>query len=294
MKTKIVIRKFFRAVIVTAFAFLMALHSYSQNNTKKVDSGYAPVNGLKMYYEIYGQGMPLILLHGAFNTIDLCFGQLIPELSKNRKVIAVEMQGHGRTADIDRPFSFETMADDVAALLKYLNIDSADIFGYSMGGSVAWQIAIRHPQVVRKLIIASAVYKYQGWTPETRSILPTLSPQMFEGTPIKTEYDRLAPDPNHWTQFITKMKQFVVTPYDFDAEKIKAIKSPTLIITGDGDGVMPEHAVEMFRLRNGKYMVDFGAVPKTQLAIFPGTSHVFVMMQTQWLLSTIIPFLDKA
>jgi len=254
-----------------------------QTNTTKVDSGYAPVNGLKMYYEIHGEGMPLVLLHGAFNTINLAFGTLIPELEKNRKVIAVELQGHGRTTDIDRPFSFEFMADDIATLLKYLKIDSADVFGYSMGGGVAWQIAIRHPQLVRKLIIASAVYKYEGWTPETRAILPTLTPQMFEGTPLKTEYDRLAPDPKHWSEFVNKMKQFVSTPYDFGAEKIKAIKSPTLIISGDGDGVLPEHAVEMFRLRNGRYMVDFGPAPKTQLAIFPGTSHIGVMMQKDWL-----------
>ena len=118
-------------------------------------TGYAPVNGLKMYYEIYGSGKPLVLLHGAFNTINMAFGMLIPELSKTRQVIAVELQGHGRTADIDRPFSFESMADDVAALLKYLKKDSADIFGYSMGGGVAWQLAIRHPRLVRKLVIAS-------------------------------------------------------------------------------------------------------------------------------------------
>src|SRR6476660_6978446 len=131
---------------ITAFAaifFFTAQQSFgqTQNNTIKVDSGYAPVNGLKMYYEIHGEGVPLVLLHGAFNTINLAFGMVIPELSKNRKVIAVELQGHGRTADIDRPFSFESMADDVAALLKYLNKDSADIFGYSMGGCVAWQLA---------------------------------------------------------------------------------------------------------------------------------------------------------
>jgi len=254
--------------------------------------GYAPVNGLKMYYEVYGTGKPLLLLHGAFNTIDMAFGMLIPELSKTRKVIAVEMQGHGRTADIDRPFSFEALADDVAALLKYLKVDSADILGYSMGGVTAWQVAIRHPEVVRRLIITSAVYKYEGWTPETRAILPTLTPEMFAQTPIKTEYDRLAPDPKHWTEFINKMKKFVTTSYNFGPEKIKAIKSPTLIITADGDGVLPEHAVEMFRLRGGGYMVDFGPAPKTQLAILPGNSHISVMMQKDWLVSMITPFLD--
>ena len=291
-QTKISDRKFsFKIFFAIALHCLIVLESFAQ--VKPAQTGYAPVNGLKMYYEIYGEGKPLVLLHGAFNTINIAFGQLIPELSKNRKIIAVEFQGHGRTADIERPFSFESLADDVEALLKYLKIDSADIFGYSMGGGVAWQLAIRHPQSVRKLIIASAPYKYEGWTPQTRAILPTLTAAMFEGSPIKQEYDRLAPDPKHWFQFVNKMKQFVSTSYDFTAQKIKDIKSPTLIITGDGDGVLPEHAVEMYRLRGGGYMVDFGPVPKTQLAIFPGTSHIFVMMHPEWLISMIPPFLDE-
>lgn len=270
---------------------LIAICSFTMQATGQ-QKGYAPVNGLKMYYEIYGTGKPLMLLHGAFNTIDMSFGMLIPELSKTRKVIAVEMQGHGRTNDIDRPFSIEALADDVAAFLKYLKIDSADILGYSMGGITAWQVAIRHPEVVRRLIIISAVYKYEGWTAETRSIFPTLTPEMFEQTPIKTDYDRLAPDPKHWTEFMNKFLKFIKTPYDFGAEKIKAIKSPTLIITADGDGVSPEHAVEMFRLRGGGYMVDFGPKPKAQLAILPGNSHISVMMQKDWLVSMITPFLD--
>jgi pimeloyl-ACP methyl ester carboxylesterase len=155
--------------------------------------------------------------------------------------------------------------------------------GYSMGGGVAWQLAIRHPLTVRKLIIASSVYKYEGWSQQTRSILPMLTSQMFESTPIKAAYDSLAPDPTHWTEFINKMKKFVTASYDFTAAKIKAIKSPTLIIAGDGDGVTPEHAVEMYRLRGGDYMVDFGPVHKAQLAIFPGTSHISAMMQTDLL-----------
>ena len=274
------------AVLAIIFACLV-VNIFGQSKT-----GYAQVNGLKMYYEVHGAGKPLVLLHGAFNTINTAFEQLIPELSKRRQIIAVELQGHGRTADIDRPFSFESMADDVAALLKYLKIDSADVFGYSMGGGVAQQIAIRHPLAVRRLIITSSVYKYEGWTQETRSILPILTPEMFESTPIKTEYDKLAPDPTHWKGFISKMKKFVTTTYDFGADKIKAIKSPTLIIAGDGDGVSPEHAVEMYRLRGGGYMIDFGPIPAAQLAIFPGSSHISVMMQTPWLVSMITPFLD--
>jgi pimeloyl-ACP methyl ester carboxylesterase len=278
-----------RTMILTAFFTCLIATVFGQTKT-----GYAQVNGIKMYYEIHGAGKPIVLLHGAFNTISMAFAQLIPELSKTRQVIAVELQGHGRTQDIDRPFSFEAMADDVAALLKFLKTDSADIFGYSMGGGVAQQIAIRHPEAVRRLIITSSVYKYEGWSPETRAILPMLTPEMFEPTPIKQEYDKLAPDPKHWKEFITKMKKFVTTSYDFGADKIKAIKSPTLIIIGDGDGVLPEHAVDMYRLRGGSYMVDFGPIHAAQLAILPGTSHISVMMQTDWIVSMVVPFLNAS
>ena len=282
------VKKMKASVTLLIIFSCLATQSFSQQK------GYAPVNGLKVYYEVHGTGKPLVLLHGAFNTINMAFGMLIPELSKTRQVIAMEMQGHGRTADIDRAFSFQSMADDVAGVLKYLKIDSADVFGYSMGGGIALQLAIRHPKLVRRLIITSAVYKYTGWSPQTRAILPQLAPRMFEGTPIKTDYDSLAPDPKHWTTFINKMKKFVTTSYDFGAEKIKSLKNPTLIITGDGDGVTPEHAVEMYRLRGGDYMVDFGPAPAAQLAIFPGNSHISVMFQTQWLVSMITPFLDPA
>ena len=284
--TTIALKRYFLVAMILAF---LSANSFGQAKT-----GYAQVNGLKMYYEVHGAGKPILLLHGAFNTINMAFGQLIPELSKTRQVIAVELQGHGRTQDIDRPFSFESMADDVAALLKQLKIDSADVLGYSMGGGVAQQLAIRNPSLIRKLILVSTVYKYEGWSKETRSILPMLTPEMFEPTPIKQEYDKVAPDPKHFKDFVNKMKTFVTTSYDFGADKIKAIKAPTLIIAGDGDGVTPEHAVEMYRLRGGGYMVDFGPIPASQLALFPGSSHISVMMETNWLVSMITPFLDKS
>jgi pimeloyl-ACP methyl ester carboxylesterase len=163
-----------------------------------------------------------------------------------------------------------------------------------MGGGVAQQLAIRNPSLVRRLILVSTTYKYEGWSKETRSILPTITPEMFEPTPIKQEYDKIAPDPTHFKEFVNKMKKFVTASYDFGADKIRAIKSPTLIIAGDGDGVTTEHAVEMYKLRGGGYMVDFGPIPAAQLAIFPGSSHISVMMQTQWLISMITPFLDNS
>ena len=288
MKKFFLILDFKRQMMVAITFACLSMTSFSQAKT-----GYAQVNGLKMYYEIHGAGKPILLLHGAFNTINMAFGQLIPELAKTRQVIAVELQGHGRTNDIERPFSFESMADDVAALLKQLKIDSSDVLGYSMGGGVAQQLAIRNPSLVRRLILVSTVYKYEGWSQQTRNILPMLTPEMFEPTPIKQEYDKLAPDANHWKEFINKMKKFVTTTYDFGAAKIKAIKSPTLIIAGDGDGVTPDHAVEMYKLRGGGYMIDFGPIPAAQLAILPGSSHISVMMETNWLVSMINPFLDR-
>jgi pimeloyl-ACP methyl ester carboxylesterase len=254
-------------------------------------SGYAPVNGLKMYYEIHGEGQPLVLLHGSFLNIDMTFGQLIPELSKSRKVIALEFQAHGRTADIDRPITFQSLADDVAALLKYLNTGPADIFGYSLGGGVALQIAIRHPESVRKLIICSAPFKSDGYSPETRAALAKLTPELLSQTPLKKEYDRLAPDPQHWAQMVSKVKQVSAAPYDFTAQA-KSIQAPTLIIVGDSDGILPEHVAEMFRLRGGGVNGDLGGHSTAQLAVFPATSHVALIMHTDWLLAILPRFLN--
>ena len=276
------------SVFVAIFC-LIVVRSFSQ--TKPSQSGYAPVNGLKMYYEVYGEGKPLVLLHGSFMSIDMTFSQLIPELSKTRKIIAVEFQGHGRTADTERPFSAENFADDVAGVLKFLKIDSADILGYSLGGEVAAQVAIRQPKMVRKLVIVSSAFKFEGWSPETRAVFPMITPEIFAKTPIKTEYDRLAPDTTHWSQFIKKMVQFVSTPFDF-TDKARSLKKPMLLIFGDSDGILPEHAAEMFRSAGGVRNGDMAGLPNSQLAVFPGTSHTGVIMRTGWLLSMIPPFLD--
>jgi pimeloyl-ACP methyl ester carboxylesterase len=257
-------------------------------------SGYAPVNGLKMYYEIHGEGKPLVLLHGSYMTIDLNWNQMIPELAKSHKVIGLEMQGHGRTADINRPFGYTFLAEDVAGLLKHINIDSADILGYSLGGTVAFEFAIRHPEMVNKLVIISSVYKHEGWIQAARDIFPTITPEKFENTPLKTEYDRLAPDKNHWREFVTKMVKLQVTPFDLGTNNIKALKSPVLLITGDNDGVDLNHLAEMYRLCGGGVFGDIAGLPKSQLAILPGMTHVTLMMQTEKLLSLIDPFLEES
>lgn len=254
-------------------------------------TGYAPVNGLNLYYEIHGTGQPLVLLHGAYMTIN-AFSELLPTLAANRQVIAVELQGHGRTADIDRPIRYEAMADDIAALMQEIGVENADIFGYSMGGGVALQLAIRHPQRVRKLVVASATYKSEGVYPEVLAMIETITPEVFAGSPYEAEYLRLAPNPSDFPTLVAKLTELDSEVQDWPSEDIRAIKSPTLLIIGDSDIVRPEHAVEMFRLLGGGVPGDLGGLPHSQLAVLPGTTHVTVMERTDLLLSMISPFLD--
>ncbi|MCF6405049.1 alpha/beta hydrolase [Chitinophaga filiformis] len=288
-----------RTILTTLFilnTFVMeatAQQAKATNPATLKSSGYAPVNGLKLYYEIHGEGQPLVLLHGAYMTIDLNWSQLLPELAKTHKVIALEMQGHGRTADIDRPVSRQALADDVAGLLQYLKIDSADILGYSMGGTVAYAFAIQHPAMVKKLILVSTVYKFHGWQKEVTDIFQTFKPEFFDQTPLKAAYEKVAPDPGHWRAFLTKYMEYGKQDFDFGADKVKAIKSPILFIMGDNDGVTLEHKAEMYRAAGGGVPGDMAGLPKSQLAIFPGTTHVSLMADTSRLLSVINPFLDK-
>lgn len=264
----------------------------SMSNTP-AQTGYAPVNGLKMYYEIHGAGQPLVLLHGAFSAIGTSFGALLPELAKTRQVIAFELQAHGRTADIDRPLSLEQMADDVAAALRHLGIERADIFGYSMGAAVALHVVIRHPDVVRRLVLASVTYNLNGVHPGLMEGLADMKPEMMFGSPWHEEYTRIAPHPEDFATLFAKKTQMDREIQDLPAETIQAIQAPTLLIIGDSDLVRPEHAVEMFRLLGGGVFGDTPAgLPKSQLAILPGTSHVTVVSCADLLLSMIPAFLD--
>ena len=257
---------------------------------------YASVNGLEMYYEIHGTGEPLVLLHGAYMTID-AMGEVVPALAETRQVIAVELQGHGRTADIDRPLTYEQMADDIAALLRHLVIEKADVFGYSMGGGVALQVAIRHPEVVRKLVVASTSYTSDGMHPELLEMIPTLTPEVFAGSPIEEAYLRIAPNPEDFPTLVAKIKQLDMQPFAWPPEDIRGIAAPTLLIVGDSDAIRLEHAVELFRLLGGGVMGDLAGLPKSQLAVLPGTTHFVppgfaVLDRADWLLSMIPPFLD--
>jgi len=258
--------------------------------------GYAEVNGLNMYYEIHGTGEPLVVLHGAYMTID-AMGEIVPELAKSRQVIALELQGHGRTADIDRPLSYEQMADDVAALLRHLGIEQADVFGFSMGGGVALQVAIRHPEVVRKLVLASASYTSDGMHPELLEMIPTISPEAFAGSPIEEAYLRVAPNPDDFPNLVIKLKRLDMEPFAWPPEDIRGMEAPTLLIIGDSDAIRLEHAVELFRQLDGGVMGDLAGLPKSQLAVLPGTAHFVppgsgLMDRADWLVAMIGPFLD--
>ena len=211
-----------------------------------------------MYYEVYGTGKPIVLLHGSFMSIPLNWVHIIPVMAKDRKVIVTELQGHGRTRDISRQISFEGMADDVSGLLKHLKIDSADILGYSMSGGVAFQVAVRHPEQVRRLVILSGVYKHDGWWPEAEANFATFNADMFEGTALKKQYDSLGNDPAHFPEFVKKVASIAVKKYDWSGD-VKNIKVPIFMAIGDADGVQYEHVLELFRAKGGGKWVSFTA-----------------------------------
>src|SRR5215211_8219082 len=256
--------------------------------------GYVPVNGLNMYYETYGgTSRPLVLLHGAFSAIGTSFSEILPELAKSRQVIAFELQAHGRTADIDRPLTLEGMADDVAAALQQLGMAQADVFGFSMGAGVALHFAIRHPELLRKLVLASVTFNMSGVHPGLMEGLGEMKPEMMFGSPWHAEYLRIAPNPDGFARLFAKKAQMDRQLKDLPEETIRAIKAPTLIILGDSDLVRPEHAVEMFRLLGGGVFGDTPAgLPNSQLAVLPGTSHVTVVDRADWLVAMIDTFLD--
>src|SRR5258708_21654492 len=225
---------------------LTMLFSGIVSGQQKPTTGYAPVNGLKMYYEIHGKGEPVVLLHGAFMAISGDWNDWIGELSKTRKVIAVEMQGHGRTADIKRDLSYENLSDDVAGLLDYLKIPSADIIGYSMGGVVAMQCAIRHPEKVRKVVVISSAFRRDGWVKEKNDAVSKITAEAFKGSPVETEYKELNPTPNEFPNFVKRVIAMDLRPYDFDADKLKATEAPMFFIHGDAAGVRLDPISEMF------------------------------------------------
>jgi len=254
-------------------------------------SGYAPVNGLDLYYEIRGTGDPLVLLPGGLMTIAL-MGPIVPELAKSRQVIAVEPQAHGHTADIDRPLTYEQMADDTAALIGFLGLERADVFGFSAGGAIALQTAIRHPEAVRKLVVVSSPARSDGEYPEIRALMASFEPDMPMLSALREGYIRVAPIPAGWAPLIAKVRAAVTEEYDWSGE-IPAIHAPMLIVAGDADTLPPAHAAEMFELLGGGTAASaMGRPANAQLAVLPGTTHFSIMQRVDLLLAIINPFLD--
>lgn len=261
--------------------------------TPTTTTGYVPVNDLEMYYESNGEGQPLVLLHGAFSAIGTSFGELLPGFAEGRQVVALELQGHGHTADIDRPLSYEAMADDVVAAIDELGLGRVDLFGYSMGAFVALLVANRSPASVRKLVFMSGTYTMSGVHPGLMDGLGKMTPEMMHGSPFHDEYLRIAPRPEDFPTLFAKKTAMDKAFHDLRDEDIRAIQAPTLVIIGDSDLVRPEHAVEMFRLLGGGVFGDIPpGLPASQLAVLPGTSHVSIASRADLLIPIITAFLD--
>ncbi len=280
------------SLILAAVFLLLAQPSLEVSAQQEPTTGYAVVNGIKMYYEIHGNGEPVVLIHGAFMTITNNWTDGIAELSKNGKVIAVELQGHGRTADGTRDLSEENFADDVAALLDQLAIPRADLIGYSMGGTVAMQCAIRHPDKVRKVVVISSVFRGEGMVEGAADAISTLTADAFQGSPIETEYKKLSPNPDEFPNFVKRLASMVSHGQDISPESLRGAQAPMFFIHGDADGIRLEHVAEMFRLKGGEVHGDMGPRSESRLAILPDTTHVTLMKFSETIVPMVNDFLD--
>ncbi len=283
MQTKTI--SFNKLVIILLVVITSSLFSQQENAGKYVD-----VNGMKMYYEVSGEGDPLIVLPGAYMDI-MTMGKIIPMLAENHKVYALEFQGHGHTEDIDRPITYQNLSDDVAEFMDAVGIEKADVFGYSMGGQVGLKLAINHPQKLNKLITASVAYDLEGWQPVYREFIPQMTVEMFLSMPFFAETYKQSVNPVGYVAFLKKMIALESEPMKWE-EDVKKLKIPVLIIAGDADVATLEHIVAMFKLLGGGVMGDMGnPLPESRLAILPATSHTAVITQVDLLIAFIEPFL---
>jgi pimeloyl-ACP methyl ester carboxylesterase len=266
----------------------------AEERRRGVTSGYATVNGLKMYYEVHGTGQPLVLLHGGAGAAEM-FDDVMPVLSEGRQVIAAELQAHGHTADIDRPLRYELLADDVAALIRHLGLGKVDVLGYSLGGGVALRTAIQHPKVVRKLVLVSCAFKRDGWYPEVLAAMGQSGPESTEAmkqTPMYRIYERIAPRIEDWPTLMTKLGEMLRRDYDW-SEDVAKIKAPTMIAVGDADSVRSAHAVEFFELLGGGKRDagwDGSGVTDSRLFILPGVTH-YTSLSSAELAPEVVKFL---
>jgi len=261
---------------------------------------YADVNGISLYYEEHGSGQPLILLHGGYATSET-YAAILPSLAGGRRVIAVDLQGHGRTADVDRPLSFQTMGDDIAALIGHLGLGPsarADVMGYSLGAGTALRTAIQHPDLVRRLVIVSHPVRHDGWFPESLAGFDQMGPAFAEAmkqSPLYEIYSKVAPRVEDWPVLVDKMGTMLRQDYDWSAE-VAQITAPVMLVYGDADSVRPAHIAEFYALLGGGLRDanwDGSARPVTRLAILPSHTHYDIFFSPD-LLAAVIPFLDAA
>ena len=265
------------------------------------DSGHLPINGLRLYYETYGEfrdpaAIPLLLIPGAFLSTDSMKKWVTAWVAK-RPLIVFDQQGHGRTADTPRPMSYEQFGDDAAALLHALQVERADVMGYSQGGGVALQLALRHPRLVRKLVTLSATYRRDGWYPSVAQAIEGLSGDLFTNTPIGEAFRQHTADPIAFDAYIEKMRVLNIEDQNISDAQMRSIQARTMVIVGDADGVKPEHAVAMFKLRGGgdeeaAATGMISKVPQARLVILPATSHISISALVQILGPMITAFLD--
>ena len=272
----------FRSMLIAALIVVPALGA-AQTGAR------VPVNGMQVYYEVSGSGEPLIVLHGAYMNIP-SMGEIVPRLAQTHRVYALEFQGHGRTTDIDRPMTYQAFADDVAAFMDAVGLESADVFGYSVGAIVGLQLAIRHPERIRKLIALSGAYDLRGWQPAFTAMIPQMTPDMLVGSPLETEYRALNPN-GDFRELARKLIALEHEPMAWEAE-VDALTLPVLIITGDADVSTLEHSVAFFRLLGGGVMGDMGQpLPASRLAVLPASSHTSLIAQVDLLQPMIEQFL---
>jgi pimeloyl-ACP methyl ester carboxylesterase len=268
--------------------------------TRPSRSGYLPINGLNLYHEVYGElgtsKPPLLLIPGAFMAID-SMTAWAEAFARERAVIVFDQQGHGRTPDTLRPMSYEQFADDAAALLRALNVESADVMGYSQGGGVALQLAIRHDSLVSKLVSMSATFRKDGWHPEVFEAIGGLTAEAFTGTPVETAFKEHTPDANAFDAYREKMKALNINDQNISDEQMRSISARTMVIVGDADGVKPEHALAMFKLRGGGDVAAAASgmlqkAPAARLVVLPAMSHVGLSGESELLVPMVSAFLD--
>ena len=257
----------------------------------------AQVNELELAYADEGTGDPLVLLHGGIAGGEV-FAALVPELARRRRVIVPDLQGHGATADIDRPLRAETLADDVAALLAHLGLERADMLGYSLGGEVTWRLAIQHPERVRRIVVISTPCRRDGSFPEVVAAFDAMSAEMapmIEPSPAGQHYAKVAPRPQDWPVLIGRTADMLKVDFDW-TEEVARIEAPTLLVFADSDSVMPDHVAELFRLRGGGLRDagwDGAHKPVARLAVLPGRTH-YDILEAPGLLPAVVAFLDEA